>query len=81
MEGRAGYFPLALKAAMTHEQESCTLPKGFPCTVYKLPDRRGNNFSFHLLLLGKMWCDASSWSYFRLSSTLLYIGMAVTMEI
>lgn len=50
MEGRDGYFPLALKAAMTHVQESCTLPKGFPCAAYKLPDRRGNYFTFHLLL-------------------------------
>lgn len=29
MEGRAGYFPPALKAAMTHVQESCTFAKRF----------------------------------------------------
>lgn len=50
MEGRAGYFPLALKAAMTHVQESCTLPKGFPCTAYKLSDRRETISVFRLLL-------------------------------
>lgn len=50
MEGRAACFPLALKAAVTRVQESCTLPKGFPRAACKLRDRRGNYLSSHLLL-------------------------------
>lgn len=54
MEGRARYFPLALEAAMTRMQESCTLPRGFFCFLFffltcaacKLPDRRGGGLNY-----------------------------------
>lgn len=45
MEGRAGYFPLALEAAMTHMQESCTLPKGFYTRCLQTTRQEGKTIS------------------------------------
>lgn len=60
MEGRAGYFPLALEAAMTRMQESCTLPKGFYTRCLQTTRQGGGNyftFNSQSPISGLMWCD------------------------